>query len=193
MNPLRIRKKFLNIETSYHEGGPSPRYPLLQGSISVVFNNPFAGKYVEDLTPLVEATKRIGHEIVPELIDALGGVDAIQTYGKGAIVGVNGELEHGAVWHEAGGWAMRACLPKAKAIVPAAKAVGNAGTRLQVPLWSIEAAYVRSHFNTIDVGAIDAPRPDELYYILAMGTGGRIHARLGGLRRDQISVGDGQR
>ena len=193
MTPLRIRKKFLNIETTYHEGGPSPDRPLLQGSISVVFNNPYAGKYVEDLTPLVEATKLIGHEIVPELIDALGGVAAIQTYGKGAIVGVNGELEHGAVWHEAGGWAMRARLPKDKAIVPAAKAVGSAGTRLQVPLWSIAAAFVRSHFNTIDVGAIDAPRPDELFYILVMGTGGRIHERLGGLRLDQISVGDGQR
>lgn len=193
MTPLRIRKKLLNIETTYHEGGPSSDRALLQGSIGVVFNNPFAGKYVEDLTPLVEATKVIGNEIAPELIDALGGVDAIQTYGKGAIVGVNGELEHGAVWHEAGGWAMRARLPKAKAIVPAAKAVGSAGTRLQVPLWSIEAAYVRSHFNTIDVGAIDAPRPDELFYILVMGTGGRIQERLGGLRLDQISVGDGQR
>jgi hypothetical protein len=193
MTPLSIRKKFLNIETTYHEGGPAPAHPLLQGAIGVVFNNPYAGKYVEDLTPLVEASKPIGHEIARELIAALGGVDAIATYGKAAIVGVNGELEHGAVWHEAGGWAMRAQLPKAKAIVPAAKAVGSAGTRLQVPLWSIEAAYVRSHFNTIDVGQIDAPRPDELFYILVMGTGGRVHERLGGLRIDQISVGDGQR
>jgi len=193
MTPLRIRKKFLSIESTYHEGGPSPDRPLLQGSIGVVFNNPYAGKYVEDLTPLVEAAKPIGKAIAQELVAALGGVEAIETYGKGAIVGVNGELEHGAVWHEAGGWGMRAQLPKAKAIVPAAKAVGSAGTRLQVPLWSIEAAYVRSHFNTIDVGAIDAPRPDELFYILVMGTGGRIHERLGGLRLNQISVGDGQR
>jgi hypothetical protein len=131
--------------------------------------------------------------MVPELIAALGGADKIQTYGKGAIVGTNGELEHGAIWHEAGGWAMRAVLTTAKSIVPAAKVVASAGHRLQIPLHHIEAAYVRSHFNTIDVGIVDSPKPNELLYVLAMSTGPRVHERLGGLRVEQISVGDGQR
>jgi hypothetical protein len=193
MTPIIIRKQLLTVETIYHEGGPAPNRPLLQGSIAVVLNNPFAGLYVEDLSPLVAAAKGIAEQIVPELIAALGGPDRIETYGKGAIVGVNGELEHGAIWHEAGGWSMRAKLPKAKAIVPAAKVVAGAGTRIQIPLHNIEACYVRSHFSSMDVGVIDGPRPNELLYALVMGTGGRVHERLGGLRVDQIAVGDGQR
>ncbi len=193
MSLLKIRKKLLNVETIYHEGGPVRDDPLLVGSIAIVVNNPYAGRYVEDLSPLVSAAIELAKGIVPELINALGGTDKIQAYGKGAIVGVNGELEHGAVWHEAGGWSMRANLPNAKSIVPTAKAVASAGTRLAIPMHHIAAAYVRSHFNSIDVGVMDGPRPDELLYALVMGTGGRVHERLGGLRADQISVGDGQR
>jgi hypothetical protein len=193
MSLLKIRKKLLNIEAIYHEGGPVRDDPLLVGSIAIVVNNPFAGRYVEDLSPLVKAAIELAKGIVPELITALGGADKIQAYGKGAIVGVNGELEHGAVWHEAGGWSMRANLPNAKSIVPTAKVVASAGTRLAIPMHHITAAYVRSHFNSIDVGVMDGPRPDELLYALVMGTGGRVHERLGGLRADQISVGDGQR
>ncbi|VTU36625.1 hypothetical protein H4CHR_03960 [Variovorax sp. PBS-H4] len=193
MSLLKIRKKLLNIETIYHEGGPVRDDPLRVGAVAIVVNNPYAGRYVEDLSPLVEAAIELAKGIVPELIGALGGTDKIQAYGKGAIVGVNGELEHGAVWHEAGGWSMRANLPNAKSIVPTAKGVASAGTRLAIPMHHIAAAYVRSHFNSIDVGVMDGPRPDELLYALVMGTGGRVHERLGGLRADQISVGDGQR
>jgi hypothetical protein len=193
MSLIQIRKKLLNIETIHHEGGPPADVPLKMGSISVVLANPYAGRYVEDLQPFVKAATEMANDLVPELIEALGGADRIQAYGKGAIVGTNGELEHGAIWHIAGGWPMRSFLPKAKSIVPAAKVVAGAGTRLQVPLHHIEACYVRSHFNSIDVGVSDGPRPDELLYTLVMATGGRVHERLGGLRADQIEVGDGQR
>lgn len=193
MSLIKIRKKLLNLETIYHENGPPADQPVRMGSISVVLHNPYAGRYVEDLTPFVKDATEMAKEIVPELIAALGGADRIQAYGKGAIVGLNGELEHGAIWHIAGGWPMRENLPKAKSIVPAAKVVATAGTRLQVPLHHIEACYVRSHFSTVDVGTIDGPRPDELLYTLVMATGGRVHERLGGLRADQISVNDGQR
>jgi hypothetical protein len=193
MSLIKIRKKLLNLETIYHENGPPADQPVRMGSISVVLHNPYAGRYVEDLTPFVKDATEMAKEIVPELIAALGGADKIQAYGKGAIVGLNGELEHGAIWHIAGGWPMRENLPKAKSIVPAAKVVATAGTRLQVPLHHIEACYVRSHFSTVDVGTIDGPRPDELLYTLVMATGGRVHERLGGLRADQISVNDGQR
>ena len=193
MSFITIRKKLLNVETIYHEGGPARSEPLLMGSIAVVINNPYAGRYVEDLSELVKAATEMAKTLVPDLLQALGGAERIEAYGKGAIVGINGELEHGAVWHEAGGWSMRAYLPQAKSIVPAAKVVASAGTRIQIPMHHIQAAYVRSHFSTIDVGVIDGPRPDELLYALVMSTGGRVHERLGGLRVDQIAVGDGQR
>mgnify|MGYP000880812898 CR=1 FL=1 len=130
--------------------------------------------------------------LAQELVDTLGR-SQVEVYSKAAIVGVNGELEHGAVWHEAGGWAMREVLGQPKAIVPAAKAVAATGYRLMVPLHYIHAAYVRSHFNTFEVGIQDAPRPDEILFALVMGTGGRVHARLGGLTKEQVSVHDGQR
>ncbi|MDA7416038.1 amino acid synthesis family protein [Xenophilus arseniciresistens] len=193
MSLIKIRKKLLNVETIYHEGGPPPDQPIRMGSIAVVIDNPYAGRYVEDLSGLVKDATEMAKELVPELLAALGGADKIQAYGKGAIVGLNGELEHGAIWHEAGGWPMRGNLPQAKSIVPAAKVVATAGTRLQIPLHHIEACYVRSHFSTMDVGAIDSPRPNELLYALVMSTGSRVHERLGGLRADKISVGDGQR
>lgn len=193
MSLIKIRKKLLNIETVHHEGGPPAAIPVRMGSISVVLANPYAGRYVEDLQPFVKDATEMANELVPELIAALGGADKIQAYGKGAIVGLNGELEHGAIWHIAGGWPMRSFLPQAKSIVPAAKVVAGAGTRLQVPLHHIEACYVRSHFSTVDVGSIDAPRADELFYTLVMATGGRVHERLGGLRASEIKVGDGQR
>jgi hypothetical protein len=195
MSQIKIRKQLLNIETVYHEGGPVAAKPLKLGVIAVVVDNPFAGRFVgaEELAAFVKEGRMLANDMVPELIAALGGKDKIEAYGKGAIVGTNGELEHGAMWHEAGGWAMRAVLTQAKSIVPAAKFVGTAGSRLHVPLHHIEACYVRSHFNTIEISVADGPRPNELLFALGMATGPRVHERLGGLRVDQISVGDGQR
>lgn len=193
MSLITIRKKLLNLECIYHEGGPVRSDPIIAGSVAVVFENPYAGRYVEDLSGLIEDAKVVAEEIAAELIDALGGADKIQAYGKGAIVGTNGELEHGAIWHQSGGWPMRAALPQAKSIVPAAKVVAAPGTRLQIPLHHVEACYVRSHFSTVEVGTIDGPRPNELLFALVMSTGGRVHERLGGLRKEEISVGDGQR
>lgn len=195
MSLINIRKKILSVETTYHEGGAVAPVPLKIGVIAAVVRNPFAGRFAEgaELTEFVKQARDMANEMVPELVAALGGVDAIETYGKGALVGVNGELEHGAIWHEAGGWAMRAVLTTAKAIVPANKFVGSAGSRLHIPLHHIEACYVRSHFNTAEVSVSDSPRPNEVLYALAMSTGPRVHERLGGLRVEQISVGDGQR
>jgi hypothetical protein len=128
------------------------------------------------------------------LVDALGGdPSAIEGYGKGAIVGTAGELEHGGLWHVPGGYAMREALGDALAIVPSTKKVGAAGARLDVPITHIDAAYVRSHFDAMEVGIPDAPRADGLAYILVMTTGGRVHARIGGLAADQIAKRDGLR
>jgi hypothetical protein len=126
-------------------------------------------------------------------IAQLGGAAQIEAYGKGIIVGEDGELEHGAVWHEAGGQGMREVLGQPKAIVPAAKTIGGVGTRLMVPLGHIHAAYVRSHFGTAEMTLWDSPRRDEIAFGLVMATGGRPHARIGGLAASAISVHDGQR
>jgi hypothetical protein len=192
MSLIQIRKRSLTIETTYHEGGPVSEHPLKLAAACAVNQNPYAGTYAPDLMPFMAELRSLGTVLAQELIDTLGK-DNIEVYSKAAIVGVNGEMEHGAVWHEAGGWAMRSLLGDPKAIVPASKAVASAGYRLMVPVHYIHACYVRSHFNSMEVGIQDAPRPNEILFALVMGTGGRIHSRLGGLTKEAVSVHDGQR
>jgi hypothetical protein len=192
MSLIEIRKRSLTIETTYHEGGPVAEVPLKMAAACAVIRNPYAGRYEPDLMPFMAELRTLGTSLAQELVDTLGR-DKVEVYSKAAIVGVDGEMEHGAVWHEAGGWAMRSVLGEPKAIVPAAKAVAGAGYRLMVPVHYIHACYVRSHFNSIEVGIQDAPRPKEILFALVMGTGGRVHSRLGGLTKDKVAVHDGQR
>ena len=192
MSLIEIRKRSLTIETTYHEGGPAVAEPLKMAAACAVIRNPYAGRYEPDLMPFLAELRSLGTTLAQELVDTLGR-DNVEVYSKAAIVGVDGEMEHGAVWHEAGGWAMRSVLGDPKAIVPAAKAVAGTGYRLMVPVHYIHACYVRSHFNSIEVGIQDAPRPKEILFALVMGTGGRVHSRLGGLTKDKVSVHDGQR
>jgi hypothetical protein len=192
MSMIQVRKRLLTVETVFHEGGPVAAVPLRMAAAVAVVRNPYAGRYEPDLLPFMAALRTLGSELADELVGVLGK-DRVEAYGKAAIVGVNGEMEHGAVWHEAGGWAMRAALGEPKAIVPAAKAVANAGYRLMVPLHYIHAAYVRSHFNAMEIGVQDGPRPDEIAFALVMADGGRVHSRLGGLTKEQVRVHDGQR
>jgi hypothetical protein len=192
MSLIEIRKRSLAIETIYHEGGPPVETPLKLAAACAVIRNPYAGRYEPDLMPFMAELRSLGTLLATELVETLGR-DQVEVYSKAAIVGVNGELEHGAVWHEAGGWAMREILGEPKAIVPSSKAVAATGYRIMVPLHYIHAAYVRSHYNSMEIGIQDAPRPNEILFALVMGTGGRVHARLGGLTKDQVSVHDGQR
>ncbi len=192
MSLIEIRKRSLTIETIHHEGGPAPAEPLKLAAACAVIRNPYAGRYEPDLMPFMAELRSLGTLLAQELVDTLGK-DKVEVYSKAAIVGVNGELEHAAVWHEAGGWAMRAVLGEPKAIVPASKAVASAGYRLMVPLHYIHACYVRSHYNSMEIGIQDAPRPNEILFALVMGTGGRIQSRLGGLTKEKVSVHDGQR
>lgn len=192
MSLIEIRKRSLVIETQYHEGGPVMDVPLKLAAACAVIKNPYAGRYEPDLIPFMAELRSLGTLLAQELVDTLGK-GKVEVYSKAAIVGVNGELEHGAVWHEAGGWAMRSVLGEPKAMVPAAKAVAATGYRLMVPLHNIHASYVRSHYNSMEIGIQDAPRPNEILFALVMGTGGRVHSRLGGLTKENISVHDGQR
>lgn len=193
MTMIDVRKMKLSTEEIWHERGPRLVAPLRVGAALAVIRNPFAGRYEPDLLPFQRILRDLGRELASRLVDELGGAGKIEAYGKGMIVGEDGELEHAAVWHEAGGWAMREVLGQPKAIVPAAKTIGALGTRLMVPLGHIHAAYVRSHFGTAEMSVWDAPRRDEIVYGLVMATGGRVHARVGGLKAEEISVHDGQR
>ncbi|MBC7281062.1 amino acid synthesis family protein [Hoeflea sp.] len=194
MTEFPVRKFSLIIEEILHEGGPMPEKPRRRGAILAVVKNPYAGVYVEDLEPGMDALKPLGLEMTDRLIAALGcDVSEIDSYGKASIVGSNGELEHGALWHVPGGYAMREKLGEALAIVPSAKKVGGFGARVDVPIGHINAAYVRSHFDAMEVGVPDGPRPDEMVFCLVMACGPRIHSRMGGLAADKISAFDGLR
>ena len=194
MAELVIRKTLISIEEIFHEGGPAGPHPLKRGIALAVIRNPFAGRYVEEIQGFMEDLKPLGLRMATDLIKALGGnPKAIEGYGKGAIVGAGGEIEHGALWHVPGGYAMREALGGAKAIVPSTKKVGGPGARLDVPVTHINASYVRSHFDAVEVGLADAPRADEMVLALVMTTGPRIHARVGGLKASEIKGEDGLR
>jgi hypothetical protein len=194
MPDVILRKRAILLEEIAHEGGPAPAKPLYRAAALAVIANPFAGRYVEDIVPFMEDLKPLGLDMARRLVAAIpGGVAAVEGYGKGAIVGSAGELEHGALWHAPGGYAMREVLGGAKAIVPSTKKVGGPGTRLDVPVTHINASYVRSHFDAMEVGINDAPRADEILLALVMTTGARIHNRAGGLKSSEIKGEDGLR
>jgi hypothetical protein len=193
MAEIAVRKRVITVEEIFHEGGPRANKPLRRASAVAVIRNPFAGRYVEEIAGFMDDLKPLGLEMAKELAAALGGPKSIEGYGKGAIVGAGGELEHGALWHVPGGYAMREVLGGAKAIVPSTKKVGGPGTRLDVPITHINASYVRSHFDAMEVGVADAPRSDEILLALVMTTGSRVHARVGGLKASEVKGDDGLR
>ena len=190
---VKVRKYVLHIEEVLHEFGPPANPPQRKGYIAAVTANPYAGKYVEDLMPLMAALKPLGIEMATRLIAALGGAGAIVAYGKSAVVGENGELEHAALWHEPGGYGMRELIQPSKAIVPSTKKVGGPGASVDVPIAHLNAAYVRSHFDSIECTIPDAPRANEIVWIQSMATGPRINARAGGLEAKDVMGEDGLR
>ena len=212
---IEIRRIVTMVEDIHHEFGPPPPQPLRRGAIAAVLTNPFAGRYEAQILPMMEALNPVGIDMAQRLLAAMAvPADRIEGYGKGAIVGAAGELEHGALWHVPGGYAMRELLGwkggakayaagkgevktgqpgNALAIVPSTKKVGPPGAALDVPLTHINASYVRSHFDAIEVRVPGAPAADEVVYILAMSTGPRVHERVGGLRAADIAQWNGLR
>jgi hypothetical protein len=212
---IEIRRIFTHVEQIRHEFGPVAPVPLLRGAIGAVLTNPFAGRYEPNILPMMDQLQPVGIQMAERLRAAMDvPAEHIEGYGKGAIVGAAGELEHGALWHVPGGYAMRELLGwkgdrnayargqaeektgqpgNALSIVPSTKKVGAPGTALDVPLTHINASYVRSHFDAMEVRVPGAPLPDEIVFILAMSTGPRIHARVGGLAASAIAKWDGLR
>ena len=210
---IEIRRVLTQVEDIFHEGGPRAAQPLRRGVVAAVLTNPYAGRYEPDIVPLMDALQPVGIELAHGLLAAMEVTsERIEGYGKGAIVGAAGEIEHGALWHVPGGYALRELLGwkgdaaaykrgdaaagqagNALAIVPSTKKVGPPGATLDVPITHINASYVRSHFDAIEVRVPGAPQRDEMVVILAMTTGARVHARVGGLAANAIAKWDGQR
>lgn len=216
MLQITVKRFYTHAEEIWHEFGPVAEIPLQRGFAAAVIDNPYAGRYVTDIMPLMESLSPLGLELANRLVAALDvSAGDIEGYGKGALIGAAGELEHGALWHAPGGYAMREVLGwkeaapaagtarvgapggqapgNALSIVPSTKKVGPAGAALDVPMTHINASYVRSHFDAIEVRVPGAPRANEMVLVLAMSTGPRIHARSGGLKSVDISKWDGQR
>ncbi len=192
--PIEVRKKLFMLEEIWHEGGPVSDQPTLIAAAAAVIHNPFAGRYVEDIQYFMDDLKPLGMELSHSLKSSLGDdAERIDGFGKGAIVGSGGELEHGALWHVPGGYAMRELLGDSKAIVPSTKKVAAVGATLDIPITHCNASYVRSHFNSFEVGVPGAPQADEMVLILVMSCGARIHARVGGLQANEIKAEDGLR
>jgi hypothetical protein len=206
---IELRRVFTQVENIFHEFGPPPAKPLRRAAAIAIIRNPFAGRFEVQITPFMDDLKPLGLELAKRLVSALEVAAAeVQGYGKAAIVGAGGESEHGALWHVPGGYGMREVLGwhagqevnsgqgqrgNGLAIVPSTTNVGAPGAQIDVPLTHINASYVRSHLDAMEVRVPGAPCADEIAFILAMSAGPRIHERLGGLRAEQISRWDGQR
>ena len=190
-----IRKIVTVVEETHVEMGRNVTPPTRRAAAIAVIENPFAGKYVEDLSPLMAIGEELGELLAARAVAALGieGLNA-QSYGKAAAVGENGELEHAAaILHPKMGAPVRKVLGKGAALIPSSKKRGGVGTTLDIPLGHKDAAFVRSHFDGMEVRIADAPRANEIMVAVAVTDSGRPHPRVGGLTKDEIKGVDGLR
>lgn len=192
---LEVRKMYTIVDETWADGERSLEKPHRKAAAVAVFKNPYAGKYQEDLTLLYTWSEELGVILTEKAVSALGiEPEEVESYGKGAIVGENGELEHcAAMMHPALGKPIRTNVGGGKAIIPSAKKLGHPGAGLDVPLHFKNAAFVRSHFDAMEVRVPDAPRADELILIVAVTDSGRPFARVGGLTVDEAKCEDGLR
>jgi hypothetical protein len=191
----QIRKILTVVEETHADGTVQLDTPTRKSAAAAVFTNPFAGKYQEDLSLLIRWSEELGELLTKKAVAALGlAPDRVHSYGKGAIVGTNGELEHcAAIMHPALGKPMRANVGGGKALIPSAKKLGYPGVAIDVPLGYKDAAFVRSHFDAMEVRVPDAPRDNELILVVVVTDTGRPAARVGGLKVEEVKGEDGLR
>ena len=191
----KIRKIVTVVEETVTEMGRPVTPPTRRAAAVAVIENPFAGRYVEDLTELFEIGEELGALLAAKAVAALGieGSRA-ESYGKAAAVGENGELEHAAaILHPKLGTPVRKVLGKGAALIPSSKKRSGPGTTLDIPLGHKDAAFVRSHFDGMEVRVPDAPRADEIMVAVVLTSAGRPLPRIGGLKTDEIKGEDGLR
>ncbi len=190
-----IRKIVTVVEETRQEGGHAVSPPTRRAAAIAVIANPFAGRYVEDLTPLMAIGEELGGLLAERAVAALGVAGGrVESYGKAAAVGEDGELEHAAaILHPKMGAPFRKVLTKGAALIPSSKKRGGLGTVLDIPLGHKDAAFVRSHFDGMEVQINDAPRAGEIMVAVAVTDSGRPLARVGGLKAGEIKGEDGLR
>jgi hypothetical protein len=190
-----IRKIIVSVEETQRENGKSITPSVRKAVASAVIANPFANQYVEDLTPLMDIGAELGGLLGDKCVEALGILPSeAESYGKAAMVGENGELEHAAaILHPKLGAPLRTAVEKGAALVPSSKKMGGPGQCLDVPLGHKDAAYVRSHFDGIEVRISDAPRANEILVSVAVTDSGRPLPRVGGLEAKDAEGKDGLR
>jgi hypothetical protein len=190
-----IRKIVTFVEETRSEMGRAVEPPTRRAAAVAVIENPYAGRYVEDLSELTDIGEQLGALLVARAVAALGVVGPqAQSYGKAAAVGENGELEHAAaILHPKLGAPVRKALGKGAALIPSSKKRGGPGVALDVPLGHKDAAFVRSHFDGMEVRIADAPRADEIMVAVAITDSGRPLPRVGGLKHSEIKGEDGLR
>ena len=191
----RIRKIAVFLEETREEGGRAVEPPTRRVAAVAVIENPFAGRYVDDLSELMDIGEELGGLLTEKAVAALGiPGERAESYGKAAAVGENGELEHAAaILHPKLGAPVRKALSKGAALIPSSKKRGGPGVALDIPLGHKDAAFVRSHFDGMEVRLNDAPRANEIMVAVAVTDSGRPHPRVGGLKKDEIKGVDGLR
>lgn len=192
---MEVRKYITIVEETIIEGGKEVNPPTRKAAAIAVIKNPFAGKYVEKLDELIDIGEALGGILGKKAVEALKiAPEKAESYGKAAIVGISGELEHAAaILHPKLGTPLREAVGGGKAIIPSAKKMGGAGTEIDVPLHYKDAAFVRTHFDAMTVRVPDAPRPDEIVVVIVVTDSGRPHARIGGLKKEEAKKEDGLR
>ena len=192
---VKIRKLAVFVEETHEEAGRRVEPPTRKAVAVAVIENPFAGEYVEDLTPLMDIGAELGGLLGEKAVAALGIAPAdVESYGKSAMVGEAGELEHAAaILHPKLGAPLRKAVEKGAALVPSSKKMGGLGQVLDVPLGHKDAAYVRSHFDGVEVRLNDAPRAREIMVAVAVTDSGRPLPRVGGLEAKDAKGEDGLR
>jgi hypothetical protein len=191
----KIRKIVIVVEEVHTEMGQPVSPPTRRAAALAVIENPFAGRYVEDLSPLIQIGEELGGLLAKRAVEALGIAGAaVQSYGKAAAIGEDGELEHAAaILHPKLGAPMRRVLGKGVALIPSSKKRGGPGVAFDIPLGHKDAAFVRSHFDGMEVRIVDSPRAGEIVVAVAVTDSGRPLPRVGGLQAHEAVGVDGLR
>ncbi|MFQ5911841.1 MAG: amino acid synthesis family protein [Nitrospinota bacterium] len=190
---MKVRKFVTLLEETRREGGRDIRPPIRKAAAIAVFENPFAGRYEEDLEGLISIGEEAGGALGRMAVQMLGE-KSVHSYGKGAIVGTAGELEHAAaILHPKLGKPLRELVGGGKAVIASSKKRAAAGTSIDVPLHYKDAVFVRSHYDAMTVSVPDAPFPDEILCAIVLTDGGRPLPRVGGLKLEEVKGEDGLR
>jgi hypothetical protein len=192
---MQIRKVLTVVEETHREMDRSVTPPTRKAAAIAVIKNPFAGRYVEDLTELMDIGAELGALLGRRCLEALGiGPEKAESYAKACVVGLDGELEHAAaIMHPKLGKPFRDALGRGLALIPSVKKRGSAGCTVDVPINHKDAAFIRSHFDGMTVSVEDAPRADELMVVLVVTDSGRPLPRIGGLTKEEAKFEDGLR